>query len=89
MIIAHNVKEITEHGSKQLLPNWYQRNVNKFQIFQAITDPSRPQLPKVCYHEEDLSGMDLNTAIKLCLTDPQFPAFVGRVEAELEKIMSE
>ncbi|XP_052761715.1 meiotic recombination protein REC114-like [Mya arenaria] len=60
------------------------------QIAQAISSPSRPQMPSPYsrFHDNSYHG-DLNTQVKLCLTDPEFPAFVGQVERELEKIKRE
>lgn len=38
---------------------------------------------------QSMNGTQLNTLIKLCLADPQFPAFVEEVEKELVKIKDE
>jgi len=55
-------------------------------MFQAIVG-SESRLPAVysSFHDNNLPS-DLGTSIKLCLTDPSFPAFVGQVEKELKKI---
>ena len=58
-------------------------------MFQAITEKDGPRLPSVYFHDSMTSDIDLNTAIKLCLTDSSFPAFVGLVEKELDKIKKE
>ncbi|KAL4218514.1 hypothetical protein ACF0H5_023248 [Mactra antiquata] len=57
------------------------------QISQALLS-NTTSLPDL-YHKTSKSDVDLNTIIKLCLTDTNFPAFVGQVERELEKIKSE
>ncbi|XP_061169077.1 meiotic recombination protein REC114-like [Saccostrea echinata] len=38
---------------------------------------------------QSMNGTQLNTLIKLCLADPEFPAFVEEVEKELVKIKEE
>lgn len=44
------------------------------------------KLPELYARLGNGTEYDLGTLIKLCLTDPSFPAFVGQVEKELEKI---
>ncbi|KAH3710005.1 uncharacterized protein LOC127857882 [Dreissena polymorpha] len=60
------------------------------QIAEAMSSPSGPQLPAPysALHSNGILG-DLNTMVKMCLTDPAFPAFVGQVEKELEKLKKE
>jgi len=55
-------------------------------MFQAIVG-SESRLPAVysSFHDNSLPS-DLGTSLKLCLTDPSFPVFVGQVEKELKKI---
>ncbi|XP_053382189.1 meiotic recombination protein REC114-like isoform X2 [Mercenaria mercenaria] len=47
------------------------------------------KLPDLYARLGDGTQYDLGTLIKLCLADASFPAFVGQVEQELEKIQSE
>lgn len=45
-------------------------------------------LPEVHCHSYLPQG-DLELILRLCLLDPSFPAFVEKVEAELQKLLEE
>lgn len=47
------------------------------------------QFPDLYGHLGNGVQYELGTLIKLCLADPSFPAFVGQIEQELEKIKNE
>ncbi|KAM8895430.1 meiotic recombination protein REC114 isoform 2-T2 [Spinachia spinachia] len=45
-------------------------------------------LPRV-YHQDSLVQADLEPILRVCLLDPSFPAFVEKMEGELEKLLEE
>lgn len=45
-------------------------------------------LPNI-YNQSDLAPGDLEPILRVCLLDPSFPAFVEKVQEELEKLQEE
>ncbi|XP_041361976.1 meiotic recombination protein REC114-like [Gigantopelta aegis] len=58
------------------------------QIAEVVTGKVNTELP-AAYQQCNVSKENISTMVRLCLTDPAFPAFVDSVEQELNKIMAE
>ncbi|XP_048727041.1 meiotic recombination protein REC114-like [Ostrea edulis] len=56
---------------------------------EAVSGSEFVRLPAAYDRVGSMDGVQLNTLIKFCLSDPKFPAFVEDVEKELIKIKEE
>ena len=63
-------------------------NIHSFDLFQVVTGKVKADLP-AAYQQCDISQENISMMVRLCLTDPTFPAFVESVEKELHKIIEE
>ncbi|KAL6113392.1 rec114 [Pungitius sinensis] len=57
-------------------------------LTQHILGETVVTLPRV-YHQGSLVQVDLEPVLRVCLLDPSFPAFVEKMEGELEKLLEE
>lgn len=57
-------------------------------LFQVVSGHLKARLP-VAYQHCDFPPEEIKTVIRLCLTDPSFPAFVQQVDTQLQKLIAD
>ncbi|XP_046549053.1 meiotic recombination protein REC114-like [Haliotis rubra] len=65
-----------------------QGEVTLGKMAQVVSGHLRARLP-VAYQHCDFPPEEMKTMIRLCLTDPSFPAFVQQVDTQLQKLIAD
>ncbi|XP_046362913.2 meiotic recombination protein REC114-like [Haliotis rufescens] len=65
-----------------------QGEVTLGKMAQVVSGHLKARLP-VAYQHCDFPPEEIKTVIRLCLTDPSFPAFVQQVDTQLQKLIAD